>query len=152
MPRQGQTMVEITYAPADEGADQGSLEIRTNDADEAVIAVEFSARGVLAPASRQVPGYCNQDAVVDISDAACTLDVLFTGRRPRFPCGDGTKNDPANLALIDWQPDGSIDISDAVGMLRFLFAGGPAHPMAVPGLETRGCVPIPGCEDNAACP
>ena len=31
-------------------------------------------------------------------------------------------------------------------------AGGPAHPLAVPGAEQTGCVPIAGCPENDRCP
>ena len=62
-------------------------------------------------------------------------------------------DDPTNLGLLDWQADTQIDIADAIGLLQFLFSGGPAHPLAVPGLETTGCVPMPGCPDRTVgCP
>ena len=102
---------------------------------------------------RQVPGDCNGDGKLDISDAVCTLGALFLGHPAAFPCGDGMPDDPANLGLLDWQADTQIDIADAIGLLQFLFSGGPAHPLAVPGLETTGCVPMPGCPDRAVgCP
>jgi hypothetical protein len=100
----------------------------------------------------QVPGDCNQDGVLDISDAVCALGVLFTGIPPVFPCGDGTPGDRGNTALIDWQPDGVVDLSDVVAMLAFLFNGDDAHRLAVPGTETTACVPITGCRDNPNCP
>jgi hypothetical protein len=56
----------------------------------------------------------------------------------------------ANLSLLDWQPDGAVDISDAVAQLQFLFLGGPRHPLAVPGNETAGCAAIAGCPNR--CP
>jgi hypothetical protein len=100
------------------------------------------ATGDLASA---VPGDCNQDGVLDISDGACALGVLFTGVPPLFPCGDGSVTDTANLALMDWQPDGAIDLSDATSLLTFLFLGTAPHHMAVPGLEVSKCVFIPNC-------
>ena len=84
--------------------------------------------------------------------SVCTLGVLFTGVPPFFHCGDGTLDDAGNILLLDWQPDACIDLSDAVAMLFFFFSGGPAHPLAVPGAETDGCVAIPGCAANASCP
>ncbi len=101
---------------------------------------------------RQVPGDCNQDGQLDISDASCVLGFLFLGAPAQLPCGDGSNTDPANVALIDWQPDGSSDLSDAVSLLTFLFNGGAPHPAAVSGNEAQGCVEIVGCPDNAACP
>jgi len=100
----------------------------------------------------QVPGDCNQDATLDVSDAVCALGVLFTGIPPVFPCGDGTSAHPGNMALLDWQPDGSVDLSDAVAILQFLFLSGAAHPLAVPGSETTACVVIADCDANPDCP
>jgi hypothetical protein len=68
-----------------------------------------------------------------------------------LPCGDGTVTDPANVALMDWQPDGVNDLSDAIGLLGFLFNGGSPHPLAMAGNETRGCVTILGCPDVGSC-
>ena len=99
-----------------------------------------------------LPGDCNQDSALDLSDALCGLGVLFTGNPPLFPCGDGTPTDPGNIALIDWQPDGSIDLSDVLGLLQFLFFSADAHSLAVPGAETTECVPIAGCSNNSNCP
>ena len=104
------------------------------------------------PGPRSLPGDCNQDATLDLSDAACTLGVLFNGIPPRFPCRDGTPTDPGNLALIDWQPDGSIDLSDVIAMLQFVFFGADAHALAVPGSEATECVAIAGCSDHPDCP
>ena len=99
-----------------------------------------------------VPGDCNADGVLDISDGACALGVLFTGMPAVFPCGDGSSTDPANITLMDWQSvgagGGDLDISDAIGLLRFLFLGEIAHPLAVPGLERSECVFIPDCPNN----
>ena len=96
-----------------------------------------------------VPGDCNADGVLDISDGTCALGVLFTGEPAVFPCGDGSSTDPANITLMDWQSvgagGGDLDISDAIGLLRFLFLGEIAHPLAVPGLEREECVLIPDC-------
>lgn len=99
-----------------------------------------------------LPGDCNEDGELDLSDALCALGVLFTGSPPRFPCGAGAPTDPGNIALLDWQPDGSVDLSDILGLLQFLFFSAEAHPLAVPGAETTECVVIPGCAANLNCP
>ena len=93
-----------------------------------------------------IPGDANGDRTFDISDAVVVLGVLFLGSGQGFPCGDENPRDPANISLIDWQPDDGIDISDAVAMLSFLFLGGPRHALAVPGAEKR-CVLLSGCPD-----
>ena len=106
---------------------------------------------LLTELPRALPGDCNDDGELGLSDGVCTLEILFSGTGS-FPCGDGTATDAANQALIDWQPDGVIDVSDVVGVLTYLFLGGPPHPLAVPGSETTGCVVIPGCESGPSGP
>lgn len=102
--------------------------------------------------SHNVPGDCNKDGILDISDASCALGVLFTGSPfAFFPCGDGSTTDLGNIALMDWQSDGAVDLSDVIGMLQFLFAGTDAHPLAVLGNEVAGCVPIMGCRATPSC-
>ncbi len=102
---------------------------------------------VVEPGGRTIPGDCNADGVLDISDAVCLIGVLFLGRPSAFPCGDGLPNHAANRNLLDWQPDGGVDISDALGIINFLFLGGPRHALAVPGSETASCVRIIDCPE-----
>jgi hypothetical protein len=92
---------------------------------------------------QQVPGDCNQDGQTDTSDAICHLFGLFRGDATSFPCGDATSE--GHLNLMDWNGDRLADISDAILMLTYLFLGGDAHRLAVPGAETMGCVPLAGC-------
>jgi len=100
---------------------------------------------------RQVPGDCSQNGVSDLSDAVCLLGALFLGEPTELPCGDGSFTDPANLRLLDMQPDGGLDCSDAVAWLQFQFHGGPRHPLALPGREGWGCVSIAGCPSSPVC-
>ena len=113
--------------------------------------IVFDDGNGLGPAL-QLPGDCNQDGALDLSDALCALGVLFTGVPPLFPCGNGLPTDPGNIALLDWQSDGAIDLSDVLGLLQFFFFSAYAHPLAVPGSETTACVVVQGCEDNSSCP
>jgi len=94
----------------------------------------------------QLPGDCNQDGMLDISDASCIFGVLFLGNPPALPCGDGNSSDPANLALVDWQADGQVDISDGIAALEFVLCGGGAHAL---GSE---CLRIVGCEEDTCTP
>ena len=100
---------------------------------------------------RQVPGDCNQDGALDLSDGLCVLGVLFLGAPAEFPCATGTASDSANLLLLDWEPNGELTISDAIRLLTYIFDGGPAAPLAVPGFETTGCRSIPGCDSGPGC-
>lgn len=94
---------------------------------------------------RLVPGDCNVDGEIDISDGLCLLQVLFLGERQRLPCGDGSSEDPANVHLLDWDADSNLDLSDAVGLLGWLFLGGLPHPHAMPNAEATAPIPIPDC-------
>ncbi|MBI4582677.1 MAG: PD40 domain-containing protein, partial [Planctomycetes bacterium] len=106
---------------------------------------------VTPPVRSLVPGDCNGDGALDVSDAVCILGVLFIGEPKGFPCGDGASSHPGNVALLDWPPpdgqasDGQVDVTDVVNLLTYLFIGGSAHPLAVRGKETTEPVPIPGC-------
>lgn len=87
----------------------------------------------------QRPGDCNQDGILDISDAICVFGVLFLGQPTVFPCGDGSSIDEGNRILLDWQPDGAVDISDGIGILQHLFSGAPGHALG------GDCVPMGTC-------
>lgn len=93
------------------------------------------------PSGWMLPGDCNADAGVNIADAICLLGFLFVGIPRELPCGEGTKEDPANTTLLDWNDDGGLDVSDAVGLLQRLFLGGPPHPLGV------DCQPIADCPE-----
>ncbi len=68
-----------------------------------------------APESRFRRGDCNADGNVDISDAVCVLEWLFSGRA-----------EPGCVAATNSNGDAGADISDATYLLSFLFLGGPA--------------------------
>ena len=84
-----------------------------------VVAVLLALGGQLAPLSAGgvIPGDCNQDADLDISDAICLLGYLFVGNPEVLPCGDGGVTDPANRGLLDINGDDAVDLSDAVQIL-----------------------------------
>ena len=89
------------------------------------------------PESLQRPADCNQDGLLDISDAVCLLGLLFLADGD-LPCGDGTFSGP-NVTLLDSNGDGDVDISDPVYVLVSLFAGG------LPPVLGMDCVSVPGC-------
>jgi hypothetical protein len=105
----------------------------------------------LVVGGRQLPGDCNQDRTLDVSDAICLFGFLFLGAPVALPCGDGTVADPGNVRLADWQGDRAIDLSDGIGLLQFLFAGGAPHALASPEAPATGCVPMEGCPDLETC-
>ena len=96
---------------------------------------------------RQLPGDCNQDGDLDLSDALCLFGHLFLGFPRSLPC-----TDDGNLQLLDWQADDSLDLSDGISLLTFLFdSTSLPHALAVPGGESSGCIGIRGCPDIRSC-
>ena len=95
--------------------------------------------------TNQIPMDCNQDGVLNISDAVCVLNVLF-GTPPPLPCGDGTGADPRNVLLLDANGDFGLDLSDAVYLLTHLFLSGPAPFYGL------NCTYFEGCPQNPSCP
>ena len=110
------------------GADEG-LEL----VDGAVVCL-VAGRGLL-------PGDCNRDGALNVSDANCIFGFLFLNSPEQLPCGDGSSGDPANLVLLDCNGDGRLDLSDGVCGLTFLFLGGPPHDLG------RDCVVVEGCPE-----
>ena len=102
---------------------------------------------------KRIPGDCNEDRTINLSDAICIFGVLFLGEPSDFPCGDGTSNDRANIILLDWQGDGQkIDLSDGISLLSFLFLGAPAHHLGKLGEETTACIEIQIGNCSTLCP
>ncbi|MBI4585426.1 MAG: hypothetical protein HY717_15545 [Planctomycetes bacterium] len=67
------------------------------------------------------------------------MSYLFIGDPSLLPCGDATSKDPANLALLDSNGDGALDVSDAIWLLTWKFLGGPPHVLG------NRCADIPDC-------
>jgi len=87
----------------------------------------------------QLPGDCNQNGFLDISDTFCLIWKLFDSDIP--PCG-GMLQGPANVALLDSNGDRTVNISDIVFMLSHLFLGGRPHILG------EKCVVIEGCQKS----
>ena len=98
----------------------------------------FDEAGIGA-GGRQLPGDVNQDGRVDVSDPVALLRHLFIGSPERLACGDGSAGDPANVAALDGNGDGGVNLSDAVHVLDFLFRGGS------PPAGGTGCVSLSAC-------
>jgi hypothetical protein len=87
----------------------------------------------------QVPGDCNQDGAVDISDAICIFLALFVGPPHRLPCEEGAADAEGNVTLLAWQGGAAVNISDGIALLQRLFGDGPPHILG------GDCVAIPEC-------
>ena len=122
---------------SNQGLDGGGFE-----AFLALSEVQFFFFTQLGSDSMQIPGDCNQDGGLDLSDVIHLLSFLFQGIPESLPCSTVA----ANLALMDCNRDGGIDISDAIYKLAHLFQGGP------PPLQGANCIVIPDCPANQGCP
>jgi hypothetical protein len=142
--------VGVTYSPANVGPDMGGLRIQSDDPTRPDLVVPLSGNGLDLPGGTQIPGDCNQDGSLDISDAICLIGFLFLGAPVQLPCGDPGPPEPdgpsgqADIALMNWNGDAQIDLSDAIGALGALFLGRPPHVLDVSGTG-RSCVRILGC-------
>jgi VCBS repeat protein/dockerin type I repeat protein len=76
----------------------------------------------------------NGDGVLDVSDAVCMIQYLFTGQSP---AGGGRVL--RCLEAADSNNDGAIDCSDAVFVFNYMFLGGDAP--ASPGPPPHPCGP-----------
>jgi hypothetical protein len=92
----------------------------------------------------QIPGDCNQDGSLDISDGVCLLGHLFLGTPAELPCEGGSVLDPGNLALLDANGDGNVDLSDPIRILAFLFLGSPPHVLGTQCRLIPTCPPVCG--------
>jgi len=89
----------------------------------------------------QVPGDLTQDGRHTISDAIAMLLHLFSGRAASLPCEGTLITEGGNAALADVSGDATVNLTDPVYLLQFLFRGGPRP---ADGID---CVRIPGCRD-----
>jgi PKD repeat protein len=110
--------------------------------DRGGFAMAFENVIVDGAGGRQLPGDCNQDSRLDISDAVCLLGHLFLGSPRELPCGDGEVTDAANRELMNLNGDRSVDLTDAIHVLRYLFQGGPGP------VGGASCLPIAGCPET----
>jgi hypothetical protein len=94
-------------------------------------------------ASHVVPfrrGYANGDSRSDLSDAVFTLDYLFVGNAV-----------PTCKKSLDFDDSGTLNVSDGIYLLGFLFRGGPPPP---PPTASCGDDPTEDgltCDSSAAC-
>jgi len=123
------------------------IEVEETEVEETAVEIDDtggplgSASPGMIPESLQMPGDCNQDGELDLSDVICLLGHLFQGTPENLPCS----TDAANLGLMDCNQDGGIDLSDAIYKLAFLFQGGP-------GLVAGStCISIGNCPENSDC-
>jgi hypothetical protein len=136
VPAGGRAVIEVAYAPSDEGADSGRLRIAHDAPNEASpIAVALFGSTPPPPETPFRRGDGNGDGRIDIGDGIRLLDHLFRGAGI-VACRDaGDAND-----------SGGLDLADPVYLFNWLFRGGPAPPP--PGAAECGSDPT---EDELRC-
>jgi hypothetical protein len=104
--------------------------------------IYLSAPGRLRP-HRGEAGLELRDEVLERSAAG-----LLEGRRQAPPCHEESLSAPGNLAVLDFDGDGTVSIADAVALVRHLFSHGPPPalgascivlPRAIECFSVRGC-------------
>ena len=135
----GDENVTVTSAPASGSVfPTGTTNVTATGIDAAGNSATCTFDVVVTCEELVLPGDCNLDNSVDVSDAVCLLNTIFLGLS-QFPCGDTMATHPANVALMSWNGEGSIDLSSAIGLLMWKFLGGPPHVLGT------SCALIPDC-------
>ena len=128
--------VEVTYSPSDVGSDVGSVEVVSDDADEATVTMPLSGNGLVEALFTR--GDPNSDGQIDVSDA---VFILLN----RFANGA----DPSCEKSADANDSGGLEVGDAISILDYLFKSGapPAEPFMQCGVDASGlsCVEYPPC-------
>ncbi len=83
---------------------------------------------------RFLPGDCNSDGSLDLSDGVCLLSHLFVGRPAELPCEGASAT-----RMNDYNGDSNVDLSDGVAVLIYLFQGGSPHAEGVECKIVAGC-------------
>jgi len=129
-----------TVCPFNPDLVEATLAERDCDGNGVDDGLDFAATGVAVPCTNaRIPGDCNEDGALDLSDAVCLLGHVFLGTPAVLPCTPA-----AGTLLVDWNDDGFVDLSDAVYGLTYLFNGGPPHELG------ELCTPIVGCSNICA--
>jgi hypothetical protein len=86
-----------------------------------------------------LPGDANRDGTLNVTDAILTLRFITLGAEEQTPCGDGLIDTAGNKAIVDWDGNDVVNLTDGIAPLLYLFLEGAPH---VRGTE---CIAVPGC-------
>ncbi len=124
------------------------IAVTAHDGAVPAVAVVRSFRAIEA-GGPQIPGDCNQDGALDISDPICLLRFLFLAADRPLPCAGESVEDGGNGILLNFNGDvrngeggavtAVVNLADPVAMLQCLFAGGRPHVLG------KACTSVPGC-------
>jgi hypothetical protein len=130
-----QTLIEFRSTPAADGLPPIHNEISRQGASEPHGACGVTVE-IVSGDELFLRGDANRNWRLEVGDPVAVLQQLF-GRSTTVPCTDAA----------DFDDSGFLSITDAIGILRFLFLGeaAPSPPYPAPGLDTPvidglGCV------------
>jgi hypothetical protein len=124
----------------------GHVEVRMRNTDLErrssgdAFAIDYSELVIDVLDGLQIPGDCDQDGVLGLTDGLCLFGYLFRGTPATLPCAE----EEASVALLDLDSDGILGLSDGVLLLEHLFRGGRPHPLGAT------CRALPGCQDSCS--
>jgi hypothetical protein len=67
---------------------------------------------------------------------------LFRATGRALPCDGATIADGGNVTLLDYNADATVDTSDVIYLLTYLYRGGATHALG------ESCLRIEGCADG----
>jgi hypothetical protein len=106
--------------------------------------VEFGTPGYAddggAPRGLRLPSDANEDGVLDVSDAVRLLRQLYLGEPAELPCEGEAISEGGNLALLDANGDSSVNLTDAVHLLSFMFQQGQGPALGAECVRIEGCL------------
>ena len=126
---------------------------RSNDNLDRILANAVEGGDTLFGES-QLPGDCNQDGVIDLSDGIAFLNWFFGGiPLPGPPGSELCLTDPVDatavgLQIMDWTGEGALDISDGIGLLTWFVGGGAEHDLGSACILTQSPDCISTCVDS----
>jgi hypothetical protein len=88
---------------------------------------------------RQRVGDGNQDGRIDISDAYSIVRHLFLGAPGPLPCDGDEIDSGGNLVLFDIDGNGSVNITDVISLLDYLYQNGPPPEAGTDCVRLEGC-------------
>ncbi len=89
----------------------------------------------------QRPGDSNQDGHLDVGDAISLLLRIYRGKTDQLPCPEDAPTEGNNLLIFDINGDDTLDNTDVVSLLTFLYLDGE------PPAAGTDCLFLEGCEN-----
>ncbi len=133
----------------------GTYEYELAVSDGRAMGTAFVAVTVVPPTPPgigKVPGDANGDGALNVSDVLYIASILFVDPSLALPCAGppDTFDEGSNLAVLDFNGDAQVNISDIVANADWQFSGGPPHPLNM-AEEGPGCALLAECGDADQC-